>query len=253
MVAREKLMERLNLSQENIEKTADRIVSEFKRGTLKRAELPEEAEENITEKILKNQNILISGPRTVGKTIFGKQLLLESIRSQKKCVLISKDAFRIEEKGMLLKRNINNYSHLFFIQVPEGSELFFLPMEILHAGLSLKKIDLVLFDSITHLAFHNNFYTFFEKYLKKTAKLDIQTVLSLTETYDTISMVKKLRHLFDINIRFSPDNTIDVTADVLDHHSYAFSIVKQKVLFQEPSEKESEKQKKSPRDIIKGR
>lgn len=47
---REELMKRLKLSQEEIEKTADKIVNEYRTGKLVKMEL---REENITEKFLK--------------------------------------------------------------------------------------------------------------------------------------------------------------------------------------------------------
>ena len=63
---REELMKRLKLSQIDIERTADKIVDEFKTGKLVKMELQEE---NITDKILANQSILIFGPQMVGKSI----------------------------------------------------------------------------------------------------------------------------------------------------------------------------------------
>ena len=246
---RKELMGRLKLSQIDIEKTADKIVDEFKTSKLVKMELQEE---NITDKILANQSILIFGPQMVGKSIFVHQLVLNSIRTGKKCVFISKNVYKIKKTGMLLKRDVSRYSNLFLIEVPERGELFFLPLEILHAGLKLKDIDLIIFDSMTHLSFTTNFFIFFEKYLKETTKMNIKTALSLTETYETRHIIERLRYLFDCSVKFNYNNTVEVNADDIGHKSYKFSVVKQKVIFEKEVETVPEKAFKSQRDIIKG-
>ncbi|HHF09794.1 MAG TPA: hypothetical protein ENL32_01715 [Methanomicrobia archaeon] len=246
---REELMKRLKLSQEEIEKTADKIVNEYRTGKLVKMEL---REEDITEKILENQNILIFGPQTVGKSVFTKQLILNSIETGKKCVYISKNIYKIKKTELLLKRDISRYSNLFLIEVPERGELFFLPLDILQAGLELKNIEFIIFDSMTHLSFTTNFFMFFEKYLKKITKMNIKTALSLTETYETRHVIERLKYLFDCHIKFNYNNTVEVNAENIGDKMYKFSVVKQKVVFEKEIEK-IESKYRSPRDIIKGR
>lgn len=246
---RKELMEKLKLSQADIEKTADKIVNEFKTSKLAKVELQEE---NITDKILANQNILIFGPQIVGKALFTQQLILDSIKADKKCVFISKNVYKIKKTGMLLRRDISRYPNLFLVETPERGELFFLPLEILQAGLKLKEIDLIIFDSMTHLSFTTNFFIFFEKYLKKTTKMNIKTALSLTETYETRHIIKRLKYLFDCSVKFNYNNTVEVTADNLDYNSYNFSVIKQKVIFEKELKAVPVEKSKSPKEVVKG-
>jgi hypothetical protein len=249
VLERNTLMKRLSLSQEEIEKTADRIVDEFQGGRLQKTQFPEEREEKITEKILDNQSILIYGPQTAGRTIFGRQLILTSVIAEKRCVFVTRNIHKITKTRMLLKRDISGYENLILIEVPERGKLLYLPLDILHAGMTMKKIDLVLFDSITHLSLTDSFYAFFDRYLKKAATMDIQTVLSLTEAYDTRPMITKLSYLFDAVIRVGANNVVEVAADNLASTLYSFSVVKQEVVFGPAPEEET---RKSPRDVVKG-
>ena len=152
----------------------------------------------------------------------------------------------------MLKRDISRYSNLFLIEAPERGELFFLPLDILQAGLELKNIEFIIFDSMTHLSFTTNFFMFFEKYLKKITKMNIKTALSLTETYETRHVIERLKYLFDCHIKFNYNNTAEVNAENIGDKMYKFSVVKQKVVFEKEIEK-IESEYRSPRDIIKGR
>ncbi|MEA1993175.1 MAG: ATPase domain-containing protein, partial [Euryarchaeota archaeon] len=234
---REELMEKLKLSQGDIEKTSDNIVNKFKKGKLKRTELPG-PEENVSDKILKNRSVLIFGPRTAGKTIFGRQLLLDAMSSGKNCIFVSRDIHRIKRTGKILRKDIGNRGNLALIETPTRDELFLLPFEILEAGIQLKSLEFILFDSMTHLSVASGFHIFFEKYLKKASKMHVKTILSLTEAYDTRSIIKKMDHLFESSVRFNADNTIEIASDNLNHSSYNFLVRDQRIIFGKQPEKE---------------